>query len=296
MRKVSIFEADIVEMMRNEMEDLNFDTSSITDPLELMQTYFSMARRLVPIRKYEVKEAKGFVVPDEVKEGYDQLKEKLKKGEDVIAHLHKAIDRVNGKDAMLFDWGIHHFHLGTTIEADGFVTRTGPVLYAVVKDNTIYAITINQHGHWSDKEMLEAINENWPELLDGYLLPGNYNPEFIPTNEDIKELRRLNVNLFIQLSDGKSVMGRGGGLAGDGSSAECIRYALDLRNGLDKVEDKIEKQLEEINEGLPDGMQYKIEDLNVFYREEDEICVKTEDGAIKTTLLGLPSLKKWLNV
>ena len=40
----------VVAVLRSELEELHFDTRSVTDPFQLIQSYFTMARRLVPQR------------------------------------------------------------------------------------------------------------------------------------------------------------------------------------------------------------------------------------------------------
>lgn len=291
----SKFEAGVAEILRAELEELNFDTTSITDPLQLIQAYFTMARRLVPRKKYRVIEAKGFTVPEDVKDGYGLLKQKFLEGTDVTPHLHKAIVDTEGKDAMLFDWGIHHFHLGTTMDGN-FIERTGNVLYAVISQDTVYAIGINQHGHWADKEMLDIINTNWPALLDDYRLPAGTQPTYVPTNKEIKKLRSANINLFIQLADDSCVMGRGGGLTGCGSNAECMRHAINIKRHLSKAEDEILEQLDTANADMAsDENGYVLDDFTEFYRDGDKICVKTKDEVLCVTLIGIPSLARWLS-
>lgn len=280
----------VVVVLRSELEELHFDTRSVTDPLQLIQAYFTMARRLVPQQRYEVREAEGFTVPEDVRDGYELLKRKFLDGTDVTPHLHKAIVDTEGKDAMLFDWGIHHFHLGTIMDGD-FIERTGNVLYAVINQSTVYAIGINQHGHWADKEMLDIINTNWPTLLNDYRLPAETQLTYVPTSEDIKKFRSGNINLFVQLSDGSCVKGRGGGLTACGSSAECMFQAINLRGCLLKVEDEILNKLNTFNVNQVAGKKgYGLDDLTEFYRDGNMIYVKTKDEAFSTPLIAIPPI------
>jgi hypothetical protein len=65
-------------------------------------------------------------------------------------------------DLLLNDWGVHHLHLSTTVEADGFVTRTGPLLFAVFRPDDAYLVDIFKHGSWSDRGVVETIVREWP--------------------------------------------------------------------------------------------------------------------------------------
>lgn len=213
----------------------------------------------MPQQRYEVREAEGFTVPEDVIDGYKLLRQKFLDGIDVTPHLHKAIVDTEGKDAMLFDWGIHHFHLGTIMDGD-FIERTGNVLYAVISQSTVYAIGINQHGHWVDKEML-------------------------PTSKGIKKLRSDSINSFVQLSDGSCIMGRGGGLTACSSSIECMRRAINLKRCLLNREDE-----NELNTFNVDQEGYGLDDLTKFYRDDDKIYEKNEDGDFITPLITIPHI------
>ena len=82
-------------------------------------------------------------------------------------HLNNATKK-DKLDGLLYDWGIHHLHLGETFSAPGYVKRTGPVLFAIFRNDNVYFIDIRDHVGWSDKGLLEIVNENWPELLSIY--------------------------------------------------------------------------------------------------------------------------------
>ena len=292
MAKTSIFEPMVAALIRHELEEMHYDTSSITDNLDLLTAHFTIARRLVPTRNYTIHEPEGFSVPADVADGYHLLKEKLQGGVDVTPHLHKAIVQLEGKDAMLFDWGIHHFHLGTEME-DYFIKRTGNVLYAIVDNNDFYCIAILPHQHWADLALLEIIEKNWPCLLDRYRLPKGVMPEFKVEENDIKELRKLRVNIIIQLSDDACILGAGGGFMSDGSSAEARRYALQVHHMLNDVQRKMEGQLVELSAM---GLNYLVNDFSDIRREGNEIVVYTSDGKLQAILFTLKALKDYVGI
>jgi len=43
-------------------------------------------------------------------------------------------------DLLVADWGIHHLHLSTVLESDGFVKRTGELLFAAFAKDDAYLI------------------------------------------------------------------------------------------------------------------------------------------------------------
>ena len=284
MAKKSVFEDGVANLLRGELESQGFTIGTVEDCMDILVSYYTICKRIVPPFRYRVLEAKGFKVPWRVKLGYWLLKWKFKHGKNIIPHLHKAIVKAQGKDAMLFDWGIHHFHLGLC-EKGGFVSRTGYVLYAIVDKGVVYCITINQHQHWSDKDLIEIVNANWPQLLDPYRLSKDTHLTINADTEAIKKLRKSNVNVMLELSDHSVVMGRGGGFSTDGSSTECVRWAISVRNSLLKAERIIQEELNNDTE-----CTLCISDLSKYYRDGDSIVVADSDYTKRYGIILIPHL------
>ena len=75
-------------------------------------------------------------------------------------------------DALLNDWGIHHVHLGTTIDSDGFVTRTEPVLFARFDSANAYLIDVLPHGSWSLQRLVKDLYDNWSASIKHFRING----------------------------------------------------------------------------------------------------------------------------
>ena len=73
-------------------------------------------------------------------------------------------------DKLLYDWGIFHFHLGKDTGKD-YVGRTKELLYVFVYEKTAYFLDVLDHEFYNS-QLLEVINENWPQLLKKYELQG----------------------------------------------------------------------------------------------------------------------------
>lgn len=92
-----------------------------------------------------------------LKSGVDFLLEKVRKGEDLTPHLSlephtrgytpgdPKSDRWEDKDFLLNVMGYHHFHLGTSLEPKGFITRTDEVVFARVTRTTFTVVAILSH-------------------------------------------------------------------------------------------------------------------------------------------------------
>jgi hypothetical protein len=65
----------------------------------------------------------------------------------------------------LNDWGIHHLHVSTAVEADGFVERDGPprpLLFAIFKQQRAYLIDVMGHEDFADDRLIRIIFDTWP--------------------------------------------------------------------------------------------------------------------------------------
>lgn len=108
----------------------------------------------------------------------DAIVTKIKAGNDLTPHLSRAVkvahepnggaaklNRRKDRDLLGADWGLHHLHLSTVIEADGFVERRGrtDLLFAAFTASDAYLIGLYPHGSWALKELLEIVVHNWPD-------------------------------------------------------------------------------------------------------------------------------------
>lgn len=204
------FRETLANIFKREIEELGFDTSSLTTSDDVLQSYCSYTYRLIEKRPRAIYKATSFACPAEVEIGLKWLEEKIRKGESVNPHLNSATKK-DKLDGLLYDWGIHHLHLGETFSAPGYVKRTGPVLFAIFRKNNVYFIDIRDHVGWSDKGLLDIVNENWSELLSIYKMEG-VKPETSFDEKDITLLRKSGVNTFHELSAGDSYLPMGGGI------------------------------------------------------------------------------------
>jgi hypothetical protein len=101
---------------------------------------------------------------------------KISAGEDLTPHLSRGVEvahvpdgsapsalkRRGDRDLLISDWAIHHLHLGTVVETDGFVERTGDLLFAAFTDEEAYLLGVHVHGSWAAYELIDTLVENWP--------------------------------------------------------------------------------------------------------------------------------------
>jgi len=97
-------------------------------------------------------------------------------------------------DKLLYDWGIHHFHV-----EEG---RGNHLLFMMLRGDQAYVLKIGTHGEqFEDRELLGIAQRNWPGLLR--TIPGVVvEREFTPS--EIRALRQANVAFAVNV-DGQAI-------------------------------------------------------------------------------------------
>ena len=163
----------------------------------------------------------------------------LAEGQSVNGFLSTRIEfamRKSIRDGLLWDFGMHHFHLSRKPHSDkkigekGFVERSDYLLFAMTTQDHAYSVDIRPHHDpqnlgWVRQELRKIVYLNWPELIEPHILRGVQGDMLI--DEEVKELRRKNVNHAPDLG-GSAVAPLGGGSMADGSSTLCRFMAMRL--------------------------------------------------------------------
>ncbi len=156
------------------------------NPHDLLILYFNWRDRYVEPRPRIVHQsgalaANPLATNPNYKPALEQIIDKIKTGKDLTPHLSRGIDNPytstgpsykSHLDLLLNDWGVHHLHLSTVEEPDGFMKRTGPLLFAVFRPNDAYLVDIMKHGKWADDSVIRTIVQEWPDAGIVNRLPG----------------------------------------------------------------------------------------------------------------------------
>jgi hypothetical protein len=170
------FLSDWHDIMIGDMTADGLQFSSTISKDLLVIRYFTHLRKKggqTP-RPRRVHLSKEFVCPPELSTGFNQLVDVLQKGQDVSPYISKQVDNISAIDGMFNDWGIIHLHLGDRLDPrDGrYIVRTGPLLFLYLMADDAYLINIYEHGNWTDKSILQTVQDNWPELIKPFVLNG----------------------------------------------------------------------------------------------------------------------------
>jgi len=257
---------DYYLIQRKELSSVGIEIDQTKPIDEIPYIFYNFLKRKITPQPRKIVKANDFTCPPDLLPGLDNLEKKIIAGDDLTPHLSKRVFRdFEGADYLLNDWGIHHLHLGITME-NGFVKRTIPVLFCIVTEDIIYFIAIKLHGEWTDQSLLTTVYKNWPDLIKSFIIPGAISLVNKQTNKDIEELRKGHVNHFIELETGVVLFPPGGGYATDGTSNEVVdkahkamRVITDFEEKIKANENNIRKRIIAINKTPARKLKFKLE-------------------------------------
>jgi hypothetical protein len=218
--------ADLQEITALELSKLGHRTVPGEDLDTILMRYLNLNYRIPPAKAWTVKQSKELTskrLSKEIRVGLQQLIKKAESGKDLKPHLSTLIEKPDYKDLMFYDWGVFHFHLGTTPhpKRKGFTKRTDELLFAITDINTVvmYLIDIQPHkGGFTNQELLRIIEENWVEILEPYTIKGVVGLTYKASDDDIDSLRKANINTMLQTPGGRCLVQMGGGITVAGTS------------------------------------------------------------------------------
>jgi hypothetical protein len=161
-------------------------------------------------------------LPADLRAGIAAAEVELQTGADVTPRLSRKLSEVEFNDKMLHDWGIHHLHLGTTVDPDGFVKRTGDVLFVMVRRDAVYLLDVRDHKAWTDDGLVDIVHTNWPDTIAAYRFSGVSATAL--TKQQRKNVRDRNANAGVTTKDGTFYCGIGGGLVASSANLNAIRW------------------------------------------------------------------------
>ena len=250
---VADFRADLLAMARQHLTaDWGPEVAQISDD-DVLIAYFDALRRRPAVRPRKIWIADDFTCPPEYQAGWEQLQKKIADGEDLRPHLSKGHARLTTLDGLLNEWGVHHLHLGTAPSSrdPSLIERSGPVLFARITPDDFYAINVYTHGDWEQMSVLESLHRNWPDTIKSYRIRGIQGEPL--TEEQRRNLRKVNMQTATTTADGTVYMAIGGGVASSGTSAEAVRRADMLWSDAEQLQISVQEQMEKFLPSLQAG-------------------------------------------
>ena len=280
---------DLADAICAELSELGFDTSKMSgDSKEAIKAWFRVSRYAVMPSRRIVLKAQNFSTLGE-DQGLEILEEKIRKGEDLNAHLSSRITDPTKPDGLLDHWGIKHLHLGTAIDSrTGRIERTKNLLLCRIDENNVYFIKVVPHGSgveepWYEKELLEIIHKNWPESIEFAKIKGvDAVSPHVEEREDIKALRHANLVTMMAMQDGTVYMPPGFGTTGDGTNVMDLLSINRIIRSATKVEERVRAEYSTIRENARKlGYHFKDDALFTLSGYSHDFCwdiIETETG------------------
>ncbi|MDH6352161.1 MULTISPECIES: hypothetical protein [unclassified Brevibacillus] len=213
--------------------------------------YFTFLRKLGgKTQGRQVYKSKEFSCPTVHLAGLNQLIETLKNGKDISPYLSKKVENISKIDGMFNDWGVLHLHLGDRLEKTGrYIERTGPLLFLYLMPESAFLINIYQHKEWTHKSILQTVYDNWPELIESYIIPDSTGVTHALTESQHLDAREAGSLVLMELtkSSGEkfAIMPPGLGITSSGDPIQDVRYFDTIINKLRTLEDFFRENLQE---------------------------------------------------
>jgi hypothetical protein len=174
---------------------------------------------------------------------------KLTRGISVIPHLSKRASQLRFHDYMLYEWSIYHLHIDAGSDNLRFAAgEKDDLMFIYIDKDTVYVLDVTKHTPtiFNEKKWLELIKQNWPILLDRWIVEDAIDISREPTDSQRQFYReKLRVNAGTIKIDGTVYLNPGLGYTSSGHSAEAADRTVGVMGWLKRLE--IEK----------DGLKHK---------------------------------------
>lgn len=245
----AMIKADLIQRMGG---DISGDFATM-DVASILITYLNWRARFIPPHPRRVHLSRELLSSSKYAEhrpAIDAIVAKIATGEDLTAHLSKDIGTVHvarakrpsgggGRsdlDRLIAEWGIHHLHLSLAVQNNGFVTRTGDLLFAYFAADDAFLIGVFPHGSWARLQIAAVTVRNWPGANIFTPLNGVLGLEEAFSDEDRLRLRRAGLSTPFGI-DGRVWMASRGGQSTAGTPMWVTTDSNVLMHSLNQLRD-----------------------------------------------------------
>lgn len=151
---------------------------------DLLIIYLNWTNRLVrpaPRRVHWSAALRANPIAKARKTDLDKLLDKIEAGETLKPHLSRNVlhgyqpsnikKSMGGRrdlDLLLAEWQVHHLHISSIVEPDGFVFRPKkgsdePLLFAAFHSDDAYLIDFFEHGDWTREKIAQILIDDFPQ-------------------------------------------------------------------------------------------------------------------------------------
>jgi hypothetical protein len=247
------FLADMRRQLVRQLKAAEYEIGRTAPVAQVVELYMNLQHRQIEARPREPRwswELRRRVLTTEQLGGIARIMTMSSAGQSLLPFQTRNILRLDEGDLMLFDWGIHHLHLGRLGAGPrGLAGRTQHVLFVLPTEGQLLLIDVLPHGSgdaepWTNTDLVEIVHSNWPGALARFRehhIEGDYLTEEQRTN-----LRANHMNVLTRMRDGTTYMMMGGGVMASGNSAKAAMRADQWMREADRLQKECETNREEI--------------------------------------------------
>ncbi|MGO9416167.1 MAG: hypothetical protein ACLP51_13650 [Syntrophobacteraceae bacterium] len=242
-----------VDLFTNFVEQLRtrFSMDAGIDKLEVVIRYAWFDLRRLTQKKWKVCYSKELLQnPFFISNGMyiDQIRHKAESGQDLTPHASTLVEKIEGRDELLADWGLYHLHPGhgtKPASIQGFVNRASELLFVFPNNDLLFFLDVLDHKSWTNFHLIAVIDNNWPSAIDSYRLKDVIGLAHEPTETELYNLRKNQINTFFRV--GNSFFGGpGGGIATSGVANKAAEMALNVSKLLNDYSQQLIKEESDI--------------------------------------------------
>jgi hypothetical protein len=236
------FWADYIEQLKCQLRVSGMQLDGTESDEDLFVAFFNHHERRIQPKARHVHIAAGMQAPADLTQAFSAIQQEIENGADLTPRTSRRLKSWLATDPLLAEWGIQHLHFGNHFEADGFIERSGPVLFVRFETDNAFVIAVRPHGNWEDQELIEILHTNWPATIAKFRLEVQ-GLDFVLTAEERKNFRRNGINAPVRLRDGTVYGSLGGGISSDGTPINVSIRLANARRTLRKGEQLVRKEL-----------------------------------------------------
>ena len=241
---MKLFQKFIV-VVKRELNHFGMSNFGNLDDQEIIALLLNLKTKMVHPFPYIIKESPEIIaklssLEIKHKAAYEEIKQKIKNGDDINPFLSKDAIDPNFQDYLLLDWNIHHLHLNNINLGNFFNVRGDYLLMVLFKNSVAHFIDIERHKDvdvFVKIEYLKIIKNSWPDIIEAYELKEVMAMPIISTNKEIKKFRKNQINTCLKIDD-KVYAPIGGGITLAGTGTNHILKSIKLKKQIDSLEAK----------------------------------------------------------
>ncbi len=245
-RVEAMIKADLIQRMGGATTE-ELSTMSVAD---IVIKYLTWRSRFIHPHRRRVHLSRELVSSGKYAEHrpvVDAIARKIEGGDDLIAHLSRGTRTVHmpaakrrsarGRldlDRLVAEWGIHHLHLALDVQDNGFVRRSGDLLFGCFATDDAYLIGVFPHGSWALAKIVEICVRDWPDASIFTALNGVVGLAEPCSDEDRLVLRKAGLSTPVEV-DGRVWVSSQAGQSTAGTPIWAARDSNVLMHSLNQL-------------------------------------------------------------